>query len=440
MPGRWTLLTAAVLGVGAACVVGACATQADNPVTPPPPVVDSGPPDTTPAACVNMNTIRCGLNCTDPQKDPANCGKCGVECGMNRFCSSGACANSCLPPTTQCNNTSGTVCANLNTDHDNCGKCGNACASTEDCVPSGTSAVCQKHCDPGLTLCAPDCSNLRTDVNHCGDCNTTCDTSSGETCSEGLCCPAGQTNCGGTCVNQAYDSNNCGACGFTCGGPTPYCIKSACQTCNPGILVLNQGAASDTTAVISSLTTAGALATSGGAPSSFTASTSASKFGAVLMITGGGGNMPSSGQTDIATAFGKGVGLVVIDYYFNYYSSCCSYFSSIYPLMPETGSTAFGSYQMHTLTEVGSGSPIWKGISSPFTRTGYEYGWPVANKGGTVVATTSEGPSVIVKDVSGSNGRVVYINLALGWSGSWTGDTNMLKLVTNAATWATNCL
>ncbi len=224
----------------------------------------------------------------DAETDRNNCGGCGVACGADQVCSSGACtAVTCSGTTADCNHLASDLCeVDLNTDVANCGGCGIACSfphAAAECV-SGTcgftvcdtgwadcdgvqsngcevnltadpthcggcgtacsfanaSAVCSNStcalgaCNAGYGDCdgsaANGCeANLNTSVTSCGACGHAC--AAGQSCVAGACvtpCAAGQTACGGACANLQSDSNNCGACGHVCaaGG---LCCNGTCR-------------------------------------------------------------------------------------------------------------------------------------------------------------------------------------------------------------------
>ena len=82
------------------------------------------------------------------------------------------------------------------------------------------------NCNSPMTLCNGSCVDTKTDTQHCGDCTTAC--TSGQTCSESMCCASNETVCNGACTDTSSDLANCGACGKTCSG-----------ACNSGNCVLS---------------------------------------------------------------------------------------------------------------------------------------------------------------------------------------------------------
>jgi len=157
----------------------------------------------------------CKSGCVNLLTDTANCGSCGVVCGLHEACVKGDCA--CSKGYTHCK----TGCANLLTDAANCGTCGKVCGSHEACVNG--DCVCSK----GYTLCKTGCVNLQTDAANCGVCGKAC--GSHETCVNGECiCSKGYTLCKSGCANLLTDAANCGTCGKICPSGQK-CVNGACS-------------------------------------------------------------------------------------------------------------------------------------------------------------------------------------------------------------------
>lgn len=160
--------------------------------------------------------------CADTQLDRFNCGACGNVCQRpDESCADGRCQ--CLQPFSDCV----TSCANLQTDPENCNQCGKRCPLTGDLCVAGD---CQ--CPQGDIACPPvnptKCVNAATDASNCGSCGNACVT--GATCSSSKCaCPAGETVCGDACVDTETDASNCGACGRACAAGAS-CAAGTC-TC-----------------------------------------------------------------------------------------------------------------------------------------------------------------------------------------------------------------
>ncbi|MEM6955520.1 MAG: hypothetical protein AAF645_07510 [Myxococcota bacterium] len=83
--------------------------------------VDGGPPV---CAC-DIGEQCCSDVCVQPDRDPANCGGCGIRCGAAEFCADSSCEPICAAPLELC----GAVCIDTTSDRDNCGGCGIRCAS-----------------------------------------------------------------------------------------------------------------------------------------------------------------------------------------------------------------------------------------------------------------------------------------------------------------------
>ncbi|MDB4982957.1 MAG: Tryptophan synthase alpha chain [Myxococcales bacterium] len=183
--------------------------------------------------------------CTDPTKDPANCGGCGRSCPAGVACNNGVCGGvfSCPAPLASCVDAQrGNVCTDVSRDPANCGGCGKACGGNAIC----TGGTCEGGGGTymGLAACtgtggAPLCTNLFADVDNCGACGIKC--MAGQTCNGGTCgvvqavtCPVTQKACldpSGTkmfCANVMGDPANCGMCGLVCGA-TSVCNNGQCM-------------------------------------------------------------------------------------------------------------------------------------------------------------------------------------------------------------------
>lgn len=79
----------------------------------------------------------CGTECIPISIDPANCGGCGVTCGVGEVCSAGGCATTCEAGLTACAG----HCVDLKTDSEHCNACDFACADGTGCVDGTCQAL-----------------------------------------------------------------------------------------------------------------------------------------------------------------------------------------------------------------------------------------------------------------------------------------------------------
>ncbi|MEO5769431.1 MAG: hypothetical protein ABIS92_13855, partial [Polyangia bacterium] len=195
--------------------------------------------------------------CTDPNRDPGNCGGCGKTCPANAICTAGVCqggGGGTIQGLGACPGPNGApLCVNLLGDAANCGACGRSCPAPMGCYGGvcGDAAQAQM-CPPELKTC-PDptgksyCANVLGDPGNCGACGRICP--AGAACMNGICgagtvnadggvppttsCPAALYPCGTpdglmTCVDLINDSKNCGGCGAACpAGQT--CQQKICR-------------------------------------------------------------------------------------------------------------------------------------------------------------------------------------------------------------------
>jgi hypothetical protein len=158
--------------------------------------------------------ILCGHECTDPETDDSNCGRCGNICGAGLTCNRGACG--CPTGFLFCEDT----CIDTQNDPNHCGSCSNVCPAGTPCG----GGVCG--CGAPTTLCGSACVNEKTDPQHCGSCNNIC--GAGLSCMNGTCgCQAGELFCAGACTDTTSDPSNCGACNHVCGAGRP-CVGGTC--------------------------------------------------------------------------------------------------------------------------------------------------------------------------------------------------------------------
>jgi len=164
----------------------------------------------------------CGGICQDLSSDEANCGACGVTCGLGQICSSGTCVLSCPEGSGDCSG----VCRDLENDPYNCGACGEPCAEGARCFEGD----CIPNCPDGYEDCSGICRNVASDPSNCGGCGLACDP--GEVCFEGSCtfaCPVPYIDCSGSCADLEIDHDHCGGCDVTCSAGE-VCTAGACTT------------------------------------------------------------------------------------------------------------------------------------------------------------------------------------------------------------------
>lgn len=186
-----------------------------------------------------------------PEDDPANCGACGVRCGVDQECSGGECR--CPAGTMAC----GGSCIDVLADSNNCGSCGNRC---------GGVALCENGACECSSIAAPDycdgagCVDLDRNLMHCGSCGNAC--GAGMVCNVGECiCPmASQEICGGACTDTLSDAANCGECGRAC-GTDQYCNFGTCA-CTFGGTVCG-GRCIDTSSDVNNCGTCGRVCSGG---------------------------------------------------------------------------------------------------------------------------------------------------------------------------------
>lgn len=127
----------------------------------------------------------------DLNRNPSHCSRCGLNCGVNGICASGACM-SCASPNSAC----GSYCANLSNDVRNCGACGYGCARDPRFVASCSNSYCiiGELCDGSARA---DCNRSAAD---------------------------------GYETDISFDSRNCGGCGRTCSSGTLCCLGRCART------------------------------------------------------------------------------------------------------------------------------------------------------------------------------------------------------------------
>ncbi len=214
-------------------------------------------------ACSCSTQACCTGVCEDTATDVANCGGCGVACGLNGDSCTGehcrcAGAGACDSGATCC---AGLGCLALQSDNFNCGACGHACnpgevcsggqcscngaaacpsAPDEACCPGAgggcTTSACacaDGPCAAPLTCCAgAKCTDTSSDPMNCGTC--------GRACAPPLVCTGGECTCNGNvcgprdsccasgCRDLMNDPSSCGTCGTKCAAGE-LCMSGQCQ-------------------------------------------------------------------------------------------------------------------------------------------------------------------------------------------------------------------
>src|SRR5581483_1580826 len=159
---------------------------------------DASLPDGGGTSACTPGQVICGGACSDPKKDPDNCGACGNACKQGELCSMGTCVTACAGGSTACGADGGMrYCANLQSDNSDCGACGSKCGPLDVC----TAGKCANTSVFGQSKCGGDggpayCVSTQTDNANCGACDVKC--AQGEVCSQGKCgssCAMTQTKC-----------------------------------------------------------------------------------------------------------------------------------------------------------------------------------------------------------------------------------------------------
>jgi hypothetical protein len=407
---------------------------------------------------------------TNTSTDPDACGGCDDECSNNHIsnptCASSVCNGTCQSGYADCNSDklSDGCEANLANDPDNCNVCDRVC-SANHVAPRCTAGVCDGVCAGGYADCNSNkqtdgCETaLDSDPDHCGGCTTVCS-------SAGMATRTCNGSCNGTCnadfldcnsnkqtdgceVNRLSDEAHCGDCETAC-SDGEFCINGECGDCNNRVLFLADDFDAGNDAMEAALIAAGldvhridsSLVTYTGTPA-------ASGFGAVLIPVGNlySGVAPAGYETSILTAHTAGTGVLFTAWAGwrvnqSYWSTTFS--STLIITTYRNGITPAGTY---TLTS--ANHPIWAGLPTSFTAPASQavsVGQVV--NGGTIIATCSgcaastgdSGAGVVVREPSGSEGRVVDLAHSANYlQTAWYSDTNMMTMFTNAAKWATRC-
>jgi len=187
----------------------------------------------------------CAGACVNPDKDPQNCGACGLACASPHaaaVCSAGQCGvGACDPDWADCNQQGADGCeTNVAIDPQSCTACGRVCSAPH--AISGCASACYvRACQAGFGDCDGEVKNgceTRTafDVNNCSGCGYVCPqlphaTSGCNDVCVIVACDPGFDDCDGSIFNGCEsrlvdDRNNCSACGNACADN---------QTCKGGV-------------------------------------------------------------------------------------------------------------------------------------------------------------------------------------------------------------
>jgi hypothetical protein len=398
-----------------------------------------------------------------------DCGGCGATCSTQNIvtpiCSGGVCSGTCVTGYSNCDNdlrTNGCERA-TSTDTQNCGACNRICSSL-NITATCTGGVCNGTCNTGFADCNSNkqtdgCErNVDTDPNNCGGCALSCSSTNmaTRTCTTGNCdgtCVSGFADCdnnkrsNGCEINTKTSSQNCGGCGAPC-ATGEFCVNGVCGACNSNVLLLCDGLCSATSNVTikNAFDGAGLITTTvDNGINLYSGTPAASGFGAVVLPVGQSysTDMPTTGQTSIVNAQAAGTGAVFTEWASFHPSSGRWTTGNLRSLLLLSYSSSATGSVTYTLTS--AGHPIWDTLPTSFTtnvtslnhlRTGSLVNGGVAIANWTQSTITSTG--VAVRDTTG--GRLVHIAHSAAYSSAtWYNDANQLKMLSNAARWATRC-
>jgi len=173
--------------------------------------------------------------------DDQNCGGCGLACpadgiNANFTCNEGSCVMQCSESfgSKDCDGVVDNGCESGQRDPLNCGACGVACAVGQDCKwQDDAFQIVGCGCPAGTVDCGT-CTDVEIDDRNCGGCNVACDPTGGENapqyansyygCADSQCgrvkCQSGFIDCDGDvengCETSILSADNCGGCGVKC--------------------------------------------------------------------------------------------------------------------------------------------------------------------------------------------------------------------------------
>ena len=342
---------------------------------------------------------------------------------------------------------------------DHCSGCGKACAA----VANGTRACAAGACKIGTCNTGyDDCdgkldtgceSKLASDPANCGKCGTACPKPShaAAACSSSTCglgvCETGWANCNsddtdGCEKDVTTDPSNCGGCGVKCG--TASCVSGAC-VCSKNVLILPDDSATGAATLATALTTAGFTVTTGAAASYLYNGTNPSLtgFGSVIVLAGGPTStsyqtdMPAGGQSAILAFVNAGNGLVLTEW--AAYHVASGRWATLAPLVLLNRTTTYTGSVTAAVDPARATHPIWEGLPSSFTFSGaVNVGKAKSGSYLSVIGTSPEAFDLVVLS-DAPVGRVAHFAgsgnyVPNGWS-----NTNLQKLMANAAGWTARC-
>lgn len=143
-------------------------------------------------------------NRVNPKEDSANCGSCGVKCGVGEFCLRGTCfdISEMSDADTKCNNRD----VNLYRDRNNCGQCGRAVGMKKVCENGEINDMTENNAKDQECPGVFGNVNLWNTHDHCGDCNNKC--AKGQLCVAGECVSKQPPFADGTTVIQSCNNGS----------------------------------------------------------------------------------------------------------------------------------------------------------------------------------------------------------------------------------------
>lgn len=382
---------------------------------------------------------RCQTNIDDCAGDPcANGGECTDA--VNAFacdCSgTGFTGPTCEVPET-------TTCASRPCQR---GTCTDAAGGfTCDCGGTGyTGRLCETDIDDCASNPCFNGGRCTDDGPNAYTCDCTGTGYTGSKC-EILIDPCATNPClhGGTCRSSGTE--------FTCDCAGTSYTGRVCEVCQSGALLLGDdvGVGPSTAAELArleaELSAIGLTVTRlDRGVVDYDGSTPASNFGVVIMTPGlaYATDMNAAGQQSIWDAVMRDrTGLVMTEWVAYNHTNYAAYATLSPLILASYISFTSGNFAYSLLA---AGHPIWDGLPSTFTTTGYIGGAVlVPANGGTPIATCTScgGPGVLTRDSAGTSGRIVHISHGANYGNqAWLDDRHLARMFTNAAKWATDCL